>query len=367
MTSDQYSLTVSIQSDSGWSLHGEPVYGPGSIIQGQVHFRVFDESLLQSLDQVRLVFHSTERVIGRESQTILDRRQLFGSQMRLWEGKHSMILDTEYTYPFYIQLPMVQFPPSLDLPIYRCHYTISIFLDEQELSRKPVLNLPIQFLPLLETSQSKSSIYQERDGFGLSTHTLDYVPDDHINLDFLLPSTTSTGSSSMPSHVQVELVQSVSSGGHTIRTAIGSDQVSLSGKGSSLQLRVHIPDDTTPTVSYSDLVTVSYRLVIRVRERRLLGHSYRQIFDLPIHIGTLGYGVRSPQDMQLYSIFRTTFSEDSLDTRPMIPAPSFLRDQESQTDFLPPYDSTRLPSYDYICNLPFSPVPSPSHSSPIVS
>ncbi|ORX59671.1 hypothetical protein DM01DRAFT_1381214, partial [Hesseltinella vesiculosa] len=348
LRTDQYHLTASIQSDIDWRIHGQPVYGPGSVIQGQVLLQVFDAQWLKSLDQIRLVFHGTER-IQDDTNEVLQRRQLFGSQSKLWANKYPLLLNTEYTFPFYIEIPMIQFPPSMDICQYRCLYTISLFLDQSGChASKPEINCPILLMPLIETSRSKSPICQRQGKFSLSTPSLDYVPNDTIPINFFL----STDQPLSVSGIQLQLQQTIrTTSGAQAQSILASDQWPLSQPPSSiaLSLQLLIPDDATPSVSYSDIVTVSYRLLVRIKERRLLGYSFRQLFDLPIHIGTLGYGIRSPQDLQVYSVFRTAFdgqNSTSSDTRPLLPPPFFIREQQSHGDFLPPYDSTRLPSYE---------------------
>ncbi|ORZ22458.1 hypothetical protein BCR42DRAFT_368369 [Absidia repens] len=369
LETDQIRLSIQLQPELGWTIKEENVYGPGSVIQGQVNLEILDPSLIDKADRLRLIFHGSERTRNKATKQGIRRRQFFGAQRILWEKKNSPLpMHTKHSYSFTLQLPMIQFPPTINSDLYRCYFMTTVFLDQSpftsddsnlamvdlELTYMPFIETCLFKTPLTKTITNKSSDSHRPYNASLSTSALDYVPGDTISMGLTL------SSQSPFMAVQMDLYQVLLCSEQSSQHLISSLQQPLSTTSLStspsaitqMNLVLTIPIDTTPSFSFSDMVSVSYKLVIRLKEKKsgitgLLSPSPPTIynsFELPIRIGTLGYGIRASSSMEIYSIFKTAFDASS-DQRPPLPLPAFIKNIEYE-ESLPLYQSHRLPTYN---------------------
>lgn len=378
LETNQIKLNIHLQPEFGWSIEGEPAFGPGSVLQGtlfyflslfslltnmrigQVDIEILDPSLLAKADRLRLVFHGSERSRNQATRLGLRRRQFFGVQRTLWEKSKnpSFSLHTKYTHTFTLQLPLVQFPPTINTELYRSYYMLSVFLDHADATSGDALALAereVLYRPFLETCLSKTPLVKSVANVKLSTHALDYVPSDTLMMDMVVPS------SSPFTNVHMALVQTVSAADQTTHHEIASLEHTLSKRldiDTHMHLTLPIPADTTPSFSYSDIASVSYKLVLRLKEKKgglsnLISNAACATLELPIHIGTLGYGIRASDGLQVYSTFQVTFDPIASPPLPPLPLPVFVRNVEYE-EALPLYDSDRLPAYYDIPSPPSS-------------
>ncbi|KAI8339236.1 hypothetical protein BC941DRAFT_469415 [Chlamydoabsidia padenii] len=348
LESGQIKLSIHLQPDFGWTIENEPAFGPGSILQGQVDMEILDPSLIAKMDRLRIVFHGSEGSRSIVTRSELRRRQFFGVQRTLWEkSKHpTLSLFTKYTHTFTLQLPFIQFPPTIRADMYRCCFKLSVFLDGSSLAP---IEREIMYRPFLETCLFKTPLVKTlAPEVTVSTHALDYVPGDTLVVKLLLSSL-----SCIYTLVQMDLVQVLVSGDQTDQHEINSlHQPILSSQQQQqpMQLTLMIPATTAPSFSYSDIASVSYKLILRLKEKKksgisnLLASSSKISLELPIHIGTLGYGIRSSEGLKVYSTFQTHFDSISIPPRPPLPLPRFVPTIEYE-ESLPLYDPDQLPTY----------------------
>lgn len=118
---------------------------------------------------LRLVFQGIEAMLTYDTGPGIIRsesRQLFRICTTLWkptETLNSLNPKKTYKFKFIIQMPLVQFPPSMDHEYYRCMYKLSAHLDVPVgLCYQPVTTLTtIKYIPLTETKFLKAPIFLE--------------------------------------------------------------------------------------------------------------------------------------------------------------------------------------------------------------
>ncbi|CAO3612243.1 unnamed protein product [Cunninghamella echinulata] len=415
MDTSNIQLSIKLQPEYGWSIKNTPVFGPSSIVSGHVNVQILDQEILSKIDKIRIVFHGSERMMNINTRSLIKKKQFFGSQKIIWDSKHpqkELTVMNKYSFPFIIQLPNVQFPPSMDYSHYKCYYMISVYIEEIDnhvntrtsVDPKESLqecNQPIIFMPFIETclfktpltqsippklkNKNKKDHHQQQQPIKLSTHALDYVPGDSIKLDVTIPDyyfqsnnnndspTTTCAFSSM----SIALTQIVKSLNQVHQTTVSTLKIPLilpqpssssssSSSFNSLKQQIELPlsSDLVPSITYSDAVSVNYSLHIQFHGNKSKLSSFfsssssdHYQLTLPIRIGTLGYGIRPSEELQVYSIFKTSFENQENDPRPSLPNPTFLQNVEYE-DALPVYEvDPQLPTYDsFILN--HAPIPS---------
>ncbi|KAI8149921.1 hypothetical protein BJV82DRAFT_504306 [Fennellomyces sp. T-0311] len=337
-------MSIELLPEFGWSIDGKPVYGPGSVFQGYVY--ISPDQRIEA-DDIRLQFHAAETMYPIEiSPGVLRAKKsqtLFAVQHILWKGQS---LDPSMmTLPFTIQMPAVNYPPSVKNEYYQCKFklTASITRSSQVLRSA---EKHIAYRPFIETCSLKKPI-QSPNG-QLALHSLNYTPGDTI------AATVSMGSSSgcdrrrqivtakLYQTIMLRAVDSAPKLTKIIATDRWEDDSNQDFLESDLKLDLlHIPIDTIPSFSYSSIITVSYQLKVAVKQKKLGGfwNVKQQEFDFPITIGTLGYGERAPTQLSIYSVLSVEEQGEM--------TPRFMRSIE-YSDTLPLYDSTRLPTYENV-------------------
>lgn len=291
----------------------------------------------------------------------------FGMQQTLWQRTREDCLLTEdhYQFPFTIQMPMIQFPPSMHHALYQCNFGLSAKLIRTTFTLPTVVtHRSISYMPFIETTLLKQPIIELGSDNGLDAsvrlHSLAYVPGDSIPIAITVSRSHHSKNSSkkkedQPAEVNsillelCETVALVQSKAITITTVVASHlykpnakgyKYSLvktqNGSGAEYQVNLPLPVDLTPSFNYSKIVNVSYTLRIKIKSNHagfLIGSFWNSIVDmeLPLTIGTLGYGIRASEDLQVYYVD----TENS---------PRFLRSLEYE-EALPLYESSKLPAY----------------------
>ncbi|KAI9260401.1 hypothetical protein EDC94DRAFT_694793 [Helicostylum pulchrum] len=405
------SLTIDLLPEFGWSIKDQPVYGPGSAFQGFVKINV-TESQLHKADRLRIVFHATESTYDPGYINPTYSSQLFGSQKILWNHKASQLLpllrsNTEISIPFIVQLPMIQFPPSSCVFSeseglgYSCSYNLSAYLDSQTQGEPAIIKVhkPIIYMPFIETTFSKKPICIttfEKGSNSLSPPkkisklekansiapsvdvrlvSLDYVPGDKIPVSLSIKG--------IPKHsietVSIRLYQNrtwnkttnnlkskTSKGERKVSHLITQQNINLSlidthrsSSSSSVESEIipvdsklEISVDNIPSFSYSPVFSIAYQLKINIKRKGKIWNSNFDLTDIPINIGTLGYGIRSSEEIKVYSTFQNIFdqSPEGSNTN-ILPAPKFLNFLEYE-EALPLYNEDRLPEYEPSLNTP---------------
>lgn len=319
-------------------------------------------------DRIVLTFRGAEHATaihdGIKFLVPLIKSPFFGMQQTLWQRTRDDCLLTEshYQFPFTIQMPMIQFPPSMDHALYQCKFDLSAKLIRTTFTLPTVLTQrTISYMPFIETSLLKQPNIEEGCHNGLyasvQLHSLAYVPGDSIPITIITSRRQTNKKKKMedqPAEVnsillelceKVELVQSraVSITRVVASTLYKADTKghnysmikTISGRGAEYQVALPLPVDLTPSINYSKVVCVSYTLRIKIKSSQcsLMGSFFNSVVDmeLPLKVGTLGYGIRASQDLQVYYVD----TENS---------PRFLRSLEYE-ESLPLYESGRLPTY----------------------
>ncbi|CAO3594813.1 unnamed protein product [Absidia cylindrospora] len=365
------SLSIHLRPEFGWSIRGQPVFGPSSVFQGQVELQLTQPLLV---DRIRLVFQCQECLMPYEVTPGVIRAKhstLFGVQLSLWKSKdgHQILDAGTYKYPFTIQMPSVQFPPSIVDELYKCTYTLiavaesyrqqqykTLFIKEQEMLYMPFVETMLLKQPLTTTQQQSDLKVTTK------LHSLDYVPGDSILGSLTAYSTTSSSSSSSSIskkqlEVSLKLYKTTTSlvfiDVPAVTQLVASTLVKVSpvycgNEGSSATystpLDLDLPDTLVPTFTYSPVASVTYRLKLSVKRKGPLSMWAQEVTqDWPLTIGTLGAGVRSSQGLMIYSALADV--PDSEQYRP-----KFMKAVEYE-DALPLYEPDRLPDYQALSSI----------------
>ncbi|KAI8094579.1 hypothetical protein BDF21DRAFT_490060 [Thamnidium elegans] len=369
-------IYIELLPEFGFTVQDEPVYGPGSVFQGIVHLRMKETPV--AADRIVIAFRGAENATaihdGIKFLVPLLKNPFFGMQQTLWQRTRDDCLLTEdhYQFPFTIQMPMIQFPPSMEHALYQCKFDLSAKLIRTTFTLPTVVTQrSISYMPFIETSLLKQPIIEEGHDSGLYAsarlHSLAYVPGDSIPITIVASrrQTSSSGTSNntqkrkrkedQPAEVNSILLELCETVGLVQSRAVSITRVVAShlykpnakgykyalvktqnGSGAEYQVALPLPVDLTPSINYSKIVKVSYTLRIKIKSNHstfLVGSIWNSIVDmeLPLKIGTLGYGIRASQDLQVYYVD----TENS---------PRFLRSLEYE-ESLPLYESAKLPTY----------------------
>ncbi|KAG2206691.1 hypothetical protein INT47_003633 [Mucor saturninus] len=364
------SISIELLPEFGFTVQDEPVYGPGSVFQGIVHLRMKESPV--AADRIVIAFKGAENATavhdGVKFLVPLLKNPFFGMQQTLWQRTREDCLLTEdhYQFPFTIQMPMIQFPPSMSHALYQCKFDLSAKLIRTTFTLPTVVShRSINYMPFIETTLLKQPIIELGSDSGLDAsvrlHSLAYVPGDSIPITIVASRRhTHSNSSSkqkedQPAEVNsillelCETVALVQSRAVTMTKVVASHLYkpnakgykyalvkTANGTGAEYQVSLPLPVDLTPSINYSKIVKVSYTLHVKIKSNHsgfLIGSIWNSNVDmeLPLMIGTLGYGIRASQDLQVYYVD----TENS---------PRFLRSLEYE-ESLPLYESAKLPSY----------------------
>jgi hypothetical protein len=318
-------------------------------------------------DRIVLTFRGAEHATavhdGIKFLVPLIKNPFFGMQQTLWQRTRDDCLLTEshYQFPFTIQMPMIQFPPSMEHALYQCKFDLSAKLIRTTFTLPTVLTQrSISYMPFIETSLLKQPVVEEGHNTGLyataQLHSLAYVPGDSIPITIVTSRRSNDNKrKDQPAEVHSILLELCETVGLVQSRAVSVTRVVAShlykpntkgcryslvkirnGGGAEYRVALPLPVDLTPSINYSKIVKVFYTLRIRIKSHQptfLIGSIMNSVvnMELPIKIGTLGYGIRASQDLQVYYVD----TENS---------PRFLRSLEYE-ESLPLYESGKLPSY----------------------
>lgn len=358
MASSDCSLTIELLPEFGWSIKGEHVYGPGSVFQGQVKFNM---AVNLPVERVRLAFYATEAIPAPEYTVSISRsskKTLFSIQNTLWDSKvlEPLELNMDYSFPFTIQMPMVQFPPSINQSKYQCLFQLIAIVDTPTLEQSMIKKIvPVQCMPFVETSLLKMPMEMNAQKGDLSGRirmgAQEFVPGDYIPISLHVESSKKKKRSSAGGMdyvtVRLELVQTMAFltkpneiPDQTKIVASSTSNLLLVSGACDADFEIKIPSDIPPTYDYGKLVKISYKLQVSVDQKGPLGGIWSlsvQWHEIEIIIGTLGYGIRTSNELKLY----TEFEEDNHST-----TPKFMKSIEYE-DALPLYEASKLPTYEH--------------------
>ncbi|KAG1471163.1 hypothetical protein G6F56_002282 [Rhizopus delemar] len=346
---------ISLLPEFGWSILNEPVYGPGSVFQGFVKMKA-NQEILDKSNRLRIIFHASETTHSISQLAPVYRNQLFGTQKVLWKrGQKTIEAGTEVSFPFIIQLPMIQFPPSSKITSmtrlwsYQTRFMLSAFLDssddEQVLLR---FDRTLLYRPFIETKMAKDPLLISSKGIKACLTAMDYLPGDKIcaklSFDGRLPESVRVQISQIQTWKRLSGVDGERHlGKEKVYCSLLSETAEVKIQSKTVDVLLEIPLETVPSFSYSPVFTIGYQLRIIVNHKSLWSPSV-VLPEIPLNIGTLAYDIQSSRDVKLYSDFRSVFGEES--SLDILPVPCFLNVIEYE-DSLPVYEESRLPSYEY--------------------
>ncbi|KAI8384018.1 hypothetical protein BD560DRAFT_486825 [Blakeslea trispora] len=370
------SLTIELLPEFGWSINEQPVYGPGSVFQGFVKLNTISTAI--SVRRVRLAFYAIETIPPFNITAAVlrnARKTLFSTQRILWESTDQVLQldrDTDYSFPFTIQMPMIQFPPSMDNPTYQCLFQLIAIADTPlslENKTMPIrTEIPVICMPFIETNLLKTPLLLESHKGHMSAKLKmtaeEFVPSSPIQIQLHVACQQKKKKSSLQ-HVSVQLkliqnlrflildgipdqTKTITSVTHKLPLTGSThyeDSMKLNNLYCDADLSLLIPPSTTPSCAYSQFVRIDYMLQVSIEQKGPMGGiwNYSVAFqDIPLVIGTLGYGIRTSSEIKMYS----EYSESNPNKPSAMPVPKFMKDIEYE-DALPVYDSYKLPDYDH--------------------
>ncbi|RCH84823.1 hypothetical protein CU097_008433 [Rhizopus azygosporus] len=354
-------IHIELLPEFGFTVQNEPVYGPGSVFQGIVHLKLKEVPV--AADKIILTFRGAENATAIHNGTYfivpLLKNTFFGMQQSLWQRTREdcLLTETEYHFPFTIQMPMTQFPPSLEHKLYQCKFILTAKLIRSTFTLPTVMaQKEINYMPFIETSLLKKPVITTKNNTKLfvtvKLHSLEYVPGDTIPITITCYSSPACGpfflqsnkaKRDQPAAVSSVLIELCETVGLVHRQALSTKrivashlyrtcQITAACIGSEYHVQLTLPIHLTPTINYSRIIKISYTLSVKVKSRLGPFHSSTTNVDLPLKIGTLGYGIRASQDLQVCYVESPSNS------------PRFLRSLQYE-EALPLYEPVRLPSY----------------------
>ncbi|KAG2235985.1 hypothetical protein INT48_004315 [Thamnidium elegans] len=389
------SISIEILPEYGWSVgsdNNEQVFGPGTLFRGYVIVNCKEHS--ERASRLHLLFQGSESMLtydiglgAMRSSTI----QFFKVHTTLWKKVDALdVLKPMKTYKFLftIQMPLVQFPPSMSHDFYKCTFKLTAYLyPSLEFGKMPVVaQSNIQYIPCIETRVPKLPIYlqdtkkKKEEAIKLSSSvvelsSIEFVSGSTIKAIIHVNKASNTVSpisdilnvvlclyQISTFHIDDEPISErlVETQTHIIKThASGTGQY-----GVYLKLNEMLP----PSFAYGKVMCLSYKLKIKIYVKKskitnglennnaensihynddtkkslkkylvLPWSSAVSVFESPIVIGTMGRGIRADDQLRVYT---------GISSRPRdaLCIPSFIQDDESE-DMLPEYEASRLPSY----------------------
>ncbi|KAI8887396.1 hypothetical protein K501DRAFT_242550 [Backusella circina FSU 941] len=362
------SLEIYLLPEFGWSIKGQHVFGPGSVFQGFIKLNLSPD-LAEKADKVRIVFHANESVYTIARSKPLYNKQLFGSQRVILKRKTENDFDAaaqEIARPFIIQLPMVNFPPSSNIVSeaegisYHTNFNLTAYLDQADGTNLLQSKKPILYMPLIETSALKNPMTfniadnnNDENPITVKLTSLDYVPGDKISVLLSVNNNSSSSKKNIESitlklyHIQTWSSQvSLSKGKINTKKLVASSSTSKINMSHfndhGIESLLEIPLDAIPSFNYSPQFTSAYQILISIKQRGVIWSHGTELATIPIHIGTLGYGIHSPEKIKDYTAFRGVFDNPS--ELPALPVPQFLNQLEYE-EALPVYEEQTVPPY----------------------
>lgn len=358
-------------------------------------------------------------------------RQLFRSSVFLWkptEALPSLIPKKTYKFKFTIQMPFVQFPPSMNHEYYRCTYKLTARLDVPlDYCYEPVIATSnIKYIPLTETKLLKAPIFLQdlkkkkksstMSSFTTSVrlHSIEYVSGGTIQATVYLKGYLNAAQSSSDLSIVMTLYQvsqfnldtepilesAVATQTHIIQNL---NEYNSSGE-KMYQLTVPIDESLPPSFNYGMVMCLSYKLKIKVYLQKSQSTDYPIINTTPStkikKCSTDTSSLNSNKkrtNLRKYlglswstaiAAFETPIVIATLDrgiragdelndyskyqtNYDSMPRPRFIKSEEDQ-DVLPIYDEIRLPSYSKDahqlgdCSSIVRPTISTSKSNPVI-
>ncbi|KAL0075217.1 hypothetical protein J3Q64DRAFT_1664294 [Phycomyces blakesleeanus] len=344
---------------------------PGAVLEGVVSVTLKEPLAAQHL---KLVFKAAEKLnydtLGWDSSKPEGR--LFGVRTLLWgtspevTGPMSSLWTVmeagQHSFPFVCELPLVNYPPSFSHHLVAC--TFSLIGSIERPGERPFQTAPLnlQYHPILETCPLKvpkpynqeiklSHSLTARVSLVNTSFNILEIEKIPIEISFC-GQTDPTKLTPAITHVELALKRfmKISRGPFYRNEAVLISRVErrLADKDNLYLLQFNVPlisDNTnlktTATLNYSHHLSLSYQISVSIKVRHgPFMTTKRLLCVIPITLGTLPAGGRTPSDMMVFTESRVVH-----DTT-LLTKPKFMRPIEYSPEHqLPAYDSHRPPSY----------------------
>ncbi|CEI99864.1 hypothetical protein RMCBS344292_13943 [Rhizopus microsporus] len=200
-------IHIELLPEFGFTVQNEPVYGPGSVFQGIVHLKLKEVPV--AADKIILTFRGAENAtaIHNGSYFIVPllkknkKKHFFGMQQSLWQRTREdcLLAETEYHFPFTIQMSVTQFPPSLEHKLYQSKFILTAKLIRSAFTLPTMMTQKeINYMPFIETSLLKKPVITTKNNntkpfVTVKLHSLEYVPGDTIPITITCYSSPACG------------------------------------------------------------------------------------------------------------------------------------------------------------------------------
>lgn len=318
--------------------------------------------------RLRIIFKGVETMLAYDVAPGMFRTHtydLFKTATTLWKKENTdapMELNKTYRFQFTVQLPMVQYPPSLQHHLYKCYYILLAYLEPVSSSTEfpAVAHQQIKYIPLIETRPLKTPLYLDSikcsnkktlvDTMQIKLDAREYVSGDTIKIS--VRATHDDGSHTLIVNVRLyRILTFLDNPMYPMEETVKQTTVVLQDwRKEDIWFRTS--SDLTPSVDYSPIVRLTYRLKVKVsvrkekpavKSRRLSFTSWPNqyttttaTFETPLVIGTLGSGMRVLDELSTYSFHPNRQAY-----------PKFVKDANHHEDALPQYEPSRLPCYSF--------------------
>lgn len=244
---------------------------------------------------LRLVFHGVEAMLTYDTGPGIMRsqsRQLFAISTELWKKtevfKYLKPIET-YKFLFTIQMPLVQFPPSMSHDFYRCVYKLSAYLDiPLGYTDTPIMaQIDIKYIPLTETRLLKAPIYlqdlkkKKKDNAisavvaSVRLHSIEYVSGGTIQATVYLKGELSGSAAQSSDELSIVLslyqVSKFNADAEPILEYLVETQTHVirnysnnSNVEKQYELSVPIDESLPPSFKYGMVMCLSYKLKIKI-------------------------------------------------------------------------------------------------------
>ncbi|KAG2172975.1 hypothetical protein INT44_004716 [Umbelopsis vinacea] len=325
-------LSIDLLPEFGWRINGEPVYSPGSIFEGSVKV---DTATNIPQATIKILFVGTEKLrpdVAAISGVMLEQRPIFAVRSILFgkEGPQD-IPSGKQQYHFAIQLPMVNYPPTFVHSMCSCSFRLIAVLESNS-TQRVYSEQSIRYIPYIETSPLKDTYALTAHGSSISVPSLSYLQSDTIPIHY-------ESKNSPVTSVTVKLRRRLTYGDDGVEDhldeTLASEEIKLTNTLNGT-VYFNLPESIIPTIDYSSWMSMTYSLEVTVRRQKRMGTAAH--FMVPLTIGTMGPGIRTPSDLKPYNQFK-----EAADTSRRV-VPCFVQRIEYE-DCLPEYASYKLPNY----------------------
>ncbi|ORX46993.1 hypothetical protein DM01DRAFT_1410382 [Hesseltinella vesiculosa] len=344
---------------------------PGSVFEGTVMLTL-SEPL--HVSRLKVVFKGAERVnaaamgwekTSNDGRLFAVRTTLLGSRASEQNNSHEKIPAGVHMYNFAVEMPLVNYPPSLDEYLVGCTFSLFACLDLDARHTFKTDTIPVSFRPTLCVAKPSVMSWTTYDAplhatalLQIGLPCLDFNLFDTQKIPFLFKIVHDSDSVSpfnlSTLYVRISLKRTLTIYYNTYRRSetieichmehLLADLDDTSECAAELSLK---KAQLLPTVDYSTQFHVNYSLSCSLRTRHGLWNltTKKKIFELPIEFGTLSPGTLAIDGLHVYT--------DVQDPTDMQFKPRFLQASQNTMEYLPAYEElTRPPSY---CQLPSPP------------